>query len=483
MANYQIPAGSKQLNWQVAMRRENALPLDISSVFSSHAKALEYIQGNLLESVGAPYVGQLIAVEENDTEPMKVYCINKTGSNVLSIKESCTELGEGKIKSIEVNDTVMEIDEDGIVDISLTDANTKISEDIEVNGGPLASLLTNAGITAITADMTVADVFSKLLRKENYPTPGYVDASVSASISTPNISISIDDDINTSSIMEVGTNVTMEPMSFSATTISSAKACKVTGLTYGYSSTKDGDINTSTEIIGGNLSSGVTNQYTRKITVTGFTGGNTVASKPSDLTAVALSNLNIPKTNIGNIAAGENTIKVSITGGTATVSCDNIDSQYIVSNFGGRSDANKTVANKAKNTASKVPTSTETYTITGKYMYFIGDSFEYTDAKDFDSTSIRALNKKTGFLNVSGETTAVDSTALKSDGGSIVVACPKGYTLKRIENGIGDELLSLFTSKGEISVETGSISTIYNVYVYPITNSAQVDFKNVVIGK
>lgn len=481
MAKYEIPKNSKQLEWQVAMRRKNALPLDISSVFGSVSAAEKYLKGQLNDNVGVPYVGQIIAVEESEDAPMKVYCINSIGG---TLADCCTELGEGKIKGIEVNDTPIAADDEGVIDITMTDKTTKIAETIEVNGGPLASLLTNAGITAITADMTVADVLSKLVRKETYPTPTYTNASISASITCPSVKVSVNGTVFTGDTIEVGTEVALEPMAFSATTISSSSVSKVGGLTYGYATDLTGDTkNTATSIESTNKTTGITDTYTKKITTTGFTAGNTTVTKPSDSTNVSLSSMNTTKTTVGKIVEGTNKIELKITGGTASVSCTSFPANYIVSNFGGRSESKKIDPSKASSTATKTPTNSNTRTITGKYMYFIGDSFEYTDAKDFDSNSIRALNKKTGFLEVGGETTAVDSTALKSDGGSIVVACPKGYTLKRIENGIGDELLSLFTSQSEISVETGSISTVYNVYVYPITNGAQVDFKNVVIGK
>ena len=70
-----------------------------------------------------------------------------------------------------------------------------------------------------------------------------------------------------------------------------------------------------------------------------------------------------------------------------------------------------------------------------------------------------------------------------SNGKSIVVACPAKYQLATIQNGVGANILPNFTSAGNVDVTTGSITTSYKVYVYPITNGAAVEFKNVTLTK
>ena len=42
-------------------------------------------------------------------------------------------------------------------------------------------------------------------------------------------------------------------------------------------------------------------------------------------------------------------------------------------------------------------------------------------------------------------------------------------------------MLPKFTSVGIVSVKTGEIYTDYNVYVYPITNNAEVEYTNVTL--
>lgn len=120
----------------------------------------------------------------------------------------------------------------------------------------------------------------------------------------------------------------------------------------------------------------------------------------------------------------------------------------------------------------------DTKNVKGAYKYFMGYSTK-TSYDQFNSDDVRDLTVKTGYIN--GSTSVVGSTAIKSDGTSIVIACPNKYTLKSIQNGVGADILSNFES-GEVTVTTGESETIYTVYVYPITNGAKVEFKNVTIG-
>lgn len=116
-------------------------------------------------------------------------------------------------------------------------------------------------------------------------------------------------------------------------------------------------------------------------------------------------------------------------------------------------------------------------TIKGAYKYFMGYS-DKTDPAEFTSVEVRDLLIKSDFIN--GRTSVVGDSPVKSNGKSIVIACPKQYSLKSITNSLGASILSNF-EVGEVPVATGSINTTYNVYVYPITNNTEVEFKNVVI--
>lgn len=115
--------------------------------------------------------------------------------------------------------------------------------------------------------------------------------------------------------------------------------------------------------------------------------------------------------------------------------------------------------------------------ITGAYKYFMGYS-DKTSFDQFTSDDVRSLTTKSDFIK---GTTTVTSNTMTSNGKSIVIACPKIYSLKTIQNGLGANIFDNFES-GEVTIKTGNVDTVYKVYVYPITNGAKVEFKNVTIG-
>ena len=115
--------------------------------------------------------------------------------------------------------------------------------------------------------------------------------------------------------------------------------------------------------------------------------------------------------------------------------------------------------------------------IKGYYKYFMGYS-DKTNASQFTSDDVRALTVKSGLIE--GKTTIVGDSSITSNGKSIVIACPKTRSLTSVKNGVGANILGNFKS-GEVTVTNGNASTVYIVYVYPITNGAKVEFKNVVI--
>lgn len=450
MGQFTMPDKARKLEWKVTMHRDNAFPLDMSSVFSTAEEALNYVKGNKTD-VGIPYIGQIITVTTENDDP-KTYCINKLEGDYGELTDYCNELGAG------------------------SGADVTLDSEIKVEGGPLADLLTKNEITTIPAGTTFEQFVDMLTRKEKWPSLTYNDANITASIAVPNITFN-----ETGDTLEVGTSITMKAMNFSATTINSSSSCKVVGFTNGYSSTINGDIINSATITAGGKETNVDDDgYARKFKVTGFTG-NGEAKLPSSLTDSTVSGLKTSEHTIGCLSEGDNTITLSVTGGTASVLCDEIGSYYMVSNFGNRNDAHK--SNKNTNTtAATTPTNSRTITITGKYKYFIGNSRK-TSPAEFDSDGIRNLDIKSGFLNNSGNTDAIGSDLITSNGYSIVIACPEGYELKTVKGYMDADLTGDFDQTGIVSVKTGEIDTNYNVYIYDITTYTPVDFGKVVIGK
>lgn len=120
------------------------------------------------------------------------------------------------------------------------------------------------------------------------------------------------------------------------------------------------------------------------------------------------------------------------------------------------------------------------------YKAFVGYNVA-TSVTSLNSVAIRALSAAAVDVPVAASAqTIVGASVKKSDGKSIVIACPPGYKLTGIQNGLGASILSNFTVSGTVSVNcagNADAAKDYTVYIYPITNGAAVEYKNVTIGK
>ena len=120
------------------------------------------------------------------------------------------------------------------------------------------------------------------------------------------------------------------------------------------------------------------------------------------------------------------------------------------------------------------------------YKAFVGYNAAKTIA-ELNSTAIRDLNAAKADVPVAASAqTIVGASVKKSDGKSIVIACPPGYKLTGIQNGLGANILGNFTVSGTVSVncaDNADAAKDYTVYIYPIGNGAVVEYKNVTIGQ
>lgn len=119
------------------------------------------------------------------------------------------------------------------------------------------------------------------------------------------------------------------------------------------------------------------------------------------------------------------------------------------------------------------------------YKAFVGYNAAKTIA-ELNSTAIRDLAVKVDVPVAASTQTIVDASGKKSDGNSIIVACPPGYKLTGIQNSLGGSILGNFTVNGTVSVncaDNADAAKDYTVYIYPIGNGTVVEYKNVTIGK
>lgn len=357
---------------------------------------------------------------------------------------------------------------------------TKTVGKIPVAGGPLAKLFENAGINVsdIAAGSSVEDIFMSLLCKELWPESIETkDATLTSSCANP--TVTLNSKTSGSSDVEVGTSVAYSvssgKSSYTATPHTASK------LTYGYSAADDGSVDstdTTKKASFGTIDAVSTS--VPKLTLSGLVS-ETVEGTAGSAVAGAVS-------TSGNVVIeeGEKTLSAYGTSIAFTGTCSKLDKVYGCSNLGKTNNNGTVYTSTEKAEITKTSTAVNSGTISvkcvGKYKYFIGYS-DKTTFDQFDSASVRALTTKSGYITVNGTTTPVGTTAIDSNGKSIIVAVPNKYKLSTIENGVGASILSNFSSVGEVPVATGTLNTTYTVYVYPITNGAVVAFKNVTITK
>ena len=372
------------------------------------------------------------------------------------------------------NDNYLVMEEGKLAVREIEADDTKLKKPIVVAGlsGQFGAGNYSNGNT-IPAGTDIQTILQNLLCKELYPTATSTNGTISNSIAQPTVTLSH------SGTIEVGTEVSLNSASVAESTVSTTPN-KVTGMTNGYSAADDDSADSTATSVSKEWSTSRTgNAYSMSATVTKFNGGNTTATTPATVATRSMT-----ATTLGYAAEGTNKIKVSVTGDTFTGSVAEIPVMYLVSNLGNTDASKKTTkVNAQSNITPAAPTNSKEVSVTGKYKYFLGYSAN-TAFNQFDSAAVRALTAKTDWIEIDRTTTIVgDKPSMTSNGKSIVVACPAKYQLATIQNGVGANILPNFTSVGNVDVTTGSITTSYKVYVYPITNGAAVEFKNVTLTK
>lgn len=420
--------------------------------------------------------------------------ITSTGNNALNSVEagngvSVTVKAENK-QTVSVNLStgntenknflVLEGDSDGDKTLAVREIDTDktvLQKEIVIAGieGVLGTGEYKNGDT-IPAGTDVYEIFKKILCKELYPSARVTPGNLTSAFAKPSVKVP-----SSGATVEVGTSITV-PQFVGYDPNNTPTPRKYSGFTYGYSSadddSKDADGNPSNvNVTGITLNAG---DFTITRTYSGFGKSSDPTKTSTNASSTACT---IPQDTTPVVEEGSNTVTFSIKGPGHKGVVDASPEYYIVSNLGNTDSVKKVDQQEQQSLSVTAATSASTvYTVTGAYKYFMGYS-ENTTVEEFDSSSIRALTVKTGNVTKDGSTTVVNATAIKSNGTSIVVACPKKYKLSGVTNGLGASILANFSVSGTVSVQTGTIQTDYTVYIYPITNGAQVEFKNMTLAK
>lgn len=351
---------------------------------------------------------------------------------------------------------------------------TKLSQDIQVVGGPLADDL--AGIFdggIIPAGTSVETILMKMICKEIFPTASTSQGSISASMSLTTLAFA-----PTDATVEVGTIVTTNALTANNSNYSTTPA-KITGLTNGYSLTESGDKVTGNMEFAVESVSEATNTHKITFTYTGFT-----ETAPEAVSAA--STVTMPAQTL-IVREGECKVSVSASGSKFTATSPSVSQTYYnISNVNTRQAETKTISTKSLSSTASKTTSDK---VTGVYKYFMGyyDFASNQVVEDvFTSDIIRSLTVNTGDITKDGTTTLVDSTAKTSNGKSIVIAVPSKYKLATFQNDLGGDEVGSFSKTGTIAVANPTntaFTTNYTVYVWPIAGGATIKHKNVTITK
>lgn len=360
--------------------------------------------------------------------------------------------GEVSIK-IDEDSQFLSVSEKGlkVSGIENTTDKVTVSKEITVEGGPLSDLYKNSlGKNTISADITMQELLELLFTQELWPTNiSFTEGSISASIAAPSFSVN-------STLVEVGSTITVSACTPTATSYSTS-ARKLSNLTYGYSTNKSTK-NSSTSISVAATNTALTGNYT--VTRTGINGTETKTGTISDVTLAS-----------GTLTAveGSNTIKVAITGASASCTFAAIDSVWYYSNLGNLSDSHKTSSYSATNKSTSTPTNSKSVTVTGVYPIYATKS----SITSLDKVSLQTST--TYEINMPAET----STDKQS------FAIPASKSVKSIQlfdtvaNVYKDYTMEDFTET-EVSKASGNSTIKYNQYTRNAGTNGACKFKIII---
>lgn len=345
---------------------------------------------------------------------------------------------------------------------------TKTVETIPVAGGPLESLLKNAGITEIAAGSSIEDVLFSLICKEKWAkTLTFSEGTVSSSIAQPTFTLT-----NSGETVEVGTKCTLSEITMGDATPSISKNRTYSGFTYGYSSKNDNSQDsTNTSITAGVDVAAALNEgnYTMTRDYTQFNGA-TDDSATADATA---SNVKLAGAELTVSHVGSNSVKVTVGGPTASATFAAMPVYYACSNLKKTKDAAKdsegqykSEAKDAKKVTSSAASNSKTLTVTGARAYWMGAMA--TPLSEFTSTSIREAgeNAESGLVKTLG---ANPATTISVPAGQydVVIATQKEISVVTSAAQFGSPITGNFTANHtEVNIEgaNGFTSVKYHVY-------------------
>ena len=314
---------------------------------------------------------------EGEEEP-KVDYIDVADLASEYVAGTAIEFGENNEVSVKVaaeNNFLSVNDNNELIVDDMTVDKTVLKEAITIEGGPLATDAVKGafegGVIPVGTD--IQSVLKALLCVEIYPQPTKNTPTFSISISAPSISATGG---TNNGLVEVGQEIKFAAVAANAVSVSKTEP-KVSGFEHGYSSTIDGEINNATAITASWSTEQKENHvYELVAATTGFTG-----TVPTTVTAATADDCKLAACTL---VAVEGTNKYTVTEDAPDYvgSHTGISQYYVVSNLGGRKEAEKSVAISAETDVTKSAANTaSTFTVTGVYpVYTNGVSASTTDS-------------------------------------------------------------------------------------------------------
>lgn len=337
--------------------------------------------------------------------------------------------------------------------------------DIVVAGGPLADDITTNwpegwvkdGNKVIPSGTSIQDILQGLFLKTQNGTVTWGNISWSPSLDKPTVVLSSDGPV------EVGSTVTASVTTKSSVSSNTRSATCTT--TQGYFDTTDGTYQS------GN----------KTVSKAGTTGGTlSVAYSWND---VAVSDFTSNSTTL-KIKEGTNTFKVAQSGITASVDALPETTVYASTN------TKQVLSNvSAKLTDTKPSTknlsSDKSDTVTGSYMYYIGE-VEGT-GMEFTSDLIKGLNTKTGFVSQLTTADVLANVTVSAGGHTYIIAVPEGYTITQIL-ALNDDAKGAWMTDGGPKTTVSYVlpdntTKTYNIFYSDNVGGADSKFTNLKLGK
>ena len=354
---------------------------------------------------------------------------------------------------------------------------TKTVEAIPVAGGPLADLLSNAGITEIAADTSIEDVLFSLICKELWAkTLTFSEGTVASSINQPSFTLE-----NSGKTVEVGTKCALSEITMGSATPSVSKNRTYSGFTYGYSADNDNTQDSSnTSITAGIDVDAALNEgnYTMSRDYTQFNGASDdSATANADASKVKLDGAELTVSYVGT-----NSVKVTVGGPTASATFSAMPVYYACSNLKKTKDAAKdsegqykSDAKDAQKVTSSAASNSKTLSVTGARAFWTGSV--KNAMTDFTSATVRAAGESEDNHLTKSLGTNVPTTITATGGDAqVIIATQKEITEVTSKNQIGASVFGNFNHHN-VSIEgaNGFTAISYHVYEWSPANPFDKD--------